>query len=661
MKFRQVTLFALLSFLSQVGSTDTMGLDELSLFFEESDLLELATKQPQSVKDAPATATIITADEIRKMGVSSIHEVLRRAANFDINISPYGKYQIEIRGMQDPGNNKIRFMIDGFTVQDELTQSASWIFDSLSLHNVKRIEVIRGPASALYGTSAFAGIVNIITKDGNDIDGTTASIGYGTFNTKNANILTGGQLGDVEYAFSIDSYSTDGDSLYVAEDKVGNSGYTDHWQEQLDLGIKLHYQGWRLNSRYLEKRRGPYIGISHQVNKESEMTLAQYFVELRHKYAINEKINQNITFFYNKVTDFNQYWDSPSAVYPDPNYLNNRIQMESYGTQLQFDYQLNHNHLLTLGGELEHHEIYDAAFHIGFAGPSGPMIDITEIANWIDDKKTQRGIWAIYLQDIWQLRDDLEVTLGARYDKYSDFGDSLSPKLAAVWKLTDTWDLKALYSHGFKAPSFAELYLQAGAQNGDPDLKAETTDSYEVSLSHKIARDHAMRLTYFKVYHNDRIDADLTGEKTANTAGTLTEGIELELKKFFRGGHVIYANYTYQDARFRKTDDRLAYISDQKGNIGGNFAINRQLNFNFNIFARSDKPREEGDERDDVKGHVLTDIALIATHYIPKLELRGSISNLFDVAYDDPSPYESTISDYPREGRSYMVDLSYRF
>jgi outer membrane cobalamin receptor len=654
MKLKQLTLFTLLSALSQASAA---SLDELSLFFEEDELIELATKQPQSVKDAPATATVITANEIRKMGVRTIHEVLRRAANFDITRSPYGKYQVEIRGHRDPGNNKIRLMVDGFTLQDELTQSASWIFDSLSLHNVKRIEIIRGPASALYGTSAFAGIVNIITQDGNDIDGTIASISYGSFNTKNANILTGGQAGDVEYALSIDDYRTDGDSLYIAEDSAGNGGDTNLWIEQLDIGAKLSYQGWRLNTRYLEKSRAPYTGMHHEVNEDSTSFVSQYFVELRHKYAINEKIDQSSTVFYNKVSDFNQYWYSPSTNV----YLNDRAQMEAYGVQLQFDYQPHKSHLLTLGGEVEHRELYDAEFYIGFAGPSGPMIDITETNNWIDDTKTQRDVWALYLQDIWQLHDNFEITLGARYDKYSDFGDHLSPKLAAVWQISETWDLKALYGHGFKAPSFASLYLQAGVQNGDPNLKAETTDSYEVSLSHQIARDHAMRLTYFKVYVDDRIDAALTGTKTANIKGTVTKGIELEWKQFFRGGHAIYANYTYQDALYLETNKRIEDITDHKGNIGGNFAINRHFNFNFNIFARNDIPHEEVDDRDDVKGHVLTDITLIAANHIPKLKIRGSINNLFDVTYDDPSPYETTVSDYPRSGRTYMVNLNYTF
>ncbi len=644
------------SMLPLAGSADVDKFNDLSLFFEEDELIELATKQPQSIREAPATATVITADEIHKMGIRTLHEVLRRVANFDINISPYGKYQIEIRGMMHPGNNKIRFMVDGFTVQDELTQSASWIFDSISLHNVKRIEVIRGPASALYGTSAFAGIINIITQDGNDIDGTIGSIGYGSFNTKTANILTGGQAGEVEYALSIESDSTEGDQLYVAKDKAGNSGDTNYWKKQLDLSAKLNYQGWRLNSRYLEKQRSAYIGMHHEVNDKSDMRLAQYFVELRHKKAIRKHLNLSSTLYYNKVDEFNQYWYQPSTNI----YLNDRAKMEAYGAELQFDYRLNSNHLLTLGGDIEYRTLYDAEFYISYTGPSGSMVDITETNNWIDDTKTERNIWALYIQDIWQASNNLEFTLGLRHDDYSDFGSSLSPKLAAVWKLSERWDLKALYGHGFKAPSFSNLYLQAAVQKGDPNLKAETTDSYEVSLSHKMARGHAIRLTYFKVYHDDRIEPDITGTQTANTEGTLTDGIELELKKFIRGGHAIYANYTYQNARFQKSHDRLAGISDQKGNIGGNFAINRHLNFNFNIFARSDKPREEGDDRKNRPGHVLTDITLTAANYIPKFEIRGSISNLFDVSYDDPSPDDSTESDLPRTGRSYMVDLSYR-
>ena len=108
---------------------------------------------------------------MRKMGARTIHDVVRRLPGFGVTIGPFGKYLIEVRGIEDPGTNKIKFMIDGHTIQEELTQSISWIFDTLSLENVKRIEIIRGPASALYGTSAFVGIVNIITNKGSEIDG----------------------------------------------------------------------------------------------------------------------------------------------------------------------------------------------------------------------------------------------------------------------------------------------------------------------------------------------------------------------------------------------------------------------------------------------------------------------------------------------------------
>ena len=115
-----------------------------------------------------------------------------------------------------------------------------------------------------------------------------AGIGAGSFNSRIANMQTGKRIGDFEYAFLINSYKTDGDKAYVAEDKVGNSGYTDFWVEQWDVAAKLNYRDWQLNSRYIKKERGPYIGLQSALNDESEMTLGQYFVELSYQSQIRE-------------------------------------------------------------------------------------------------------------------------------------------------------------------------------------------------------------------------------------------------------------------------------------------------------------------------------------------------------------------------------------
>ncbi|MEE9614214.1 MAG: TonB-dependent receptor plug domain-containing protein, partial [Thermodesulfobacteriota bacterium] len=137
--------------------------EELLLFFEEKDLIVTATKQPQTLQRAPAVATVFTARDIRNMGARDIMDVLKRVPGIAISKSFYGPDTIEVRGILGFRAEQVKFLIDGVSI-NTLGGGAIWPHDSLSVDNVKRVEVIRGPGSALYGTDAFSAIVNIITK-----------------------------------------------------------------------------------------------------------------------------------------------------------------------------------------------------------------------------------------------------------------------------------------------------------------------------------------------------------------------------------------------------------------------------------------------------------------------------------------------------------------
>ena len=645
--------------------------EQLSFFFEEKDLITIVTKHPQSLRDAPAIASVITADEIRKMGARSIQDVLHRIPGFDIAITATGSYIIEVRGIIN-ASQKMRVMIDGHNAQEEVNQAIGWAFDTISLENVKRIEVIRGPASSLYGTNAYAGIINIVTNEGEDVNGVIAGIGVGSFNTKRANLQLGGRSGVFEYTFFANAYKTDGDSLFLEQDVLGNSGTTDFWEEQIDFAAKFNYQGWQLNSYYLEKERGPYIGIQHALNDESVLKHGQYFVDLSYQGEINEQLDISSKLFFDKSTNWDQYWQLwPASAYPNPPgglVAHVTAESEAYGGELQFDYQLFESNLLTLGTAVEHHELFHARFFVNFNPDYSPIGSLTEVKgdrNWIDDTKTTRDIWALYIQDIWTLSEQMTVTLGVRHDEYSDFGSSTSPKAAAVWKMDDHWDLKAQYAKGFKAPTFAELYVQSNpAQIGNPDLKPETADTYELSIGYITPGQVSSRVTYFNINEEDKIVMTQTGTgKSENVGGTEIEGIELEWKKSWTVGHNLYFNYTWQDARYSLDDSKIEDVASHKGNIGGDYLISRYINVNTNIYATGDRPRAADDSRDDHKGYILTDMTFTFSRYITGLEIRATINNLFNKKCTYPSYYnpDGDVADYPQEGRHYGLDLRYSF
>lgn len=158
-------------------------------FFRTDRLLLTATKRNIPVRKAPAIATVITQDEIRYMGARNLRDVLKTIPGIGVSRNEFGIFMYEVRGIRTQLSEKILVMIDGHTVNKSIiTGSALYrIFDDMPVKNIKRIEIIRGPGSALYGANAFVAVINIITRNAVDISGVELTGGGGSFDTGSIN------------------------------------------------------------------------------------------------------------------------------------------------------------------------------------------------------------------------------------------------------------------------------------------------------------------------------------------------------------------------------------------------------------------------------------------------------------------------------------------
>ena len=273
------------------GSSQAM--EELLLFFDEEDLIVTATKHLQKLSEAPAIATVITAEQIRNMGARDIIDVLRLVPGIGVTKGYFGLEEIEVRGIKTIYSEKVKLLIDGHSVNINANGNATWFYDGLSVNNVKRIEVIRGPGSALYGSNAFSAVINVVTKDGKDIDGIIVTGGGGKFDTGKFNIQAGKKRGDLDIVFSLDYFETTGERLKIDSDVLGNAGYTNDFEDKIEAALKLSYKDWSFNSNYVSRKRGSYVGATYALNDESEIDTWQYFAELIYKYDFKE--NEKLT------------------------------------------------------------------------------------------------------------------------------------------------------------------------------------------------------------------------------------------------------------------------------------------------------------------------------------------------------------------------------
>ncbi|TAK09101.1 MAG: TonB-dependent receptor [Candidatus Manganitrophaceae bacterium] len=651
------------------GGGGKAGIDEEEmLFFEQEAQLSLATKRLQTVREAPAVATVITERQIRNMGARDLADILRQVPGFGVTVNNFGKTEIEIRGTKTPHNARVLVLIDGIRANDNFTTGPGWPILHMSVDNIKQVEIIRGPGSALYGSNAFIGVINVVTKQGEEIDGVIVSGGRGTFDTGRYNVQAGKRFGDLDVAFFIDYATTDGPKLRVEQDAIGRSGTTDYFVNTLDTGFKVAYKDLSLNTRLIRVERGPYLGFSDALNDETELDFSHYLSELAYQRRLTDNVKLTAKgYVTGSVMNMNlELLPEGTGPYADGWVSALSDKEQNRGVELQLDFRWADTHQLTAGAMVEQRQLYDPK-HLSnvnplTGAPLGSVQDISDFANWILSKN--RDVWAVYLQDDWRVTNYLNLVLGVRHDRYSDFGGTTNPRAAAVVQFAQTWDVKLMYGRAFSSPSFGELYLVNNPTIiANPELEPDFIQTYEASLGYWKGGAQG-RISYFQTDIDNEVVPVVQpsgASKNFNRGGTAVHGIEVEMRKqIFRLGTEVYGNYTYQKAENTVTDQRLADIAAHKGNVGVDLSLFKHLNVNANLFMSGKKPRAPGDPRKDAPGYALLDLTVIAREFNKGLELRGSVHNLLDKEYADPLP-PTVPGDLPREGRHVMVEALYRF
>lgn len=649
-----------------VAASEFPFAEEEALFWGEEEKIISATRYIKRLREAPAIATVITAKQIRNMGARNLMDILKIVPGIGISmITGYGKYGIESRGIKSIDTEKALIMIDGHRVNETLSGGAMWVFDDLMVENIKRVEVIRGPGSALYGANAFVAVINIVTKNMDDIDGINIRAGGGNFGTQHYNLQVGKEFSGLKIAGTIDYLDINGARLNVASDRIGRSGQTDDWKEKYDLGLKMSYKDFSFNGRYVNKNRGPYIGILNALNDESRIETSYLFGELIFKKSFTEDLHFLMKGYYD---DWHYYafWEGfPEGVlpgFPDGMIGAPEAKNRTLGLEIQLDYSLGDKHAVTGGAVYEKTNQYDVRYTVNFNpntnAPLGSLQDVTSWGNWNQNK--DRSITALYLQDVWKIMPDIEGTFGIRYDHYSDFGDTVNPRAGLVWNFFKDAHLKLLYGSAFRAPNFKELYITNNpVQLGNPNIKPEKIKTYEASIGYRFSKIFSGNVTYF---HNDIEDIiGLQSGQYQNLGEAKVDGVEAELKANYKNSNYGYINYTFQYPRDSDTGMRIEDVPSHKGNIGANIGLNKYVNANANLLVVGPRPRSSTDSRGKLAGYEVLDLSLIFKNFYKTAEIRGSIYNLLDENYADPDSLAQVQNDFPRQGISFILEAGYRF
>lgn len=684
--------------------------EEFDWLQEEGDVTFVitASRVKEDIRRSASSITVITDEQIRKMGARHLMDVIKTVPGMSYRYRSDGHYKFDTRGISKNGGQDILLMVNSHPLNENYTGGGTWTHDTMIVDNIKRIEVIRGPGSAMYGANAFSGVVNIITKDAKDIDGVQATAGAGSDDTQQYNLLMGKVFNEFEVAFNFNYMTTDGYGPYIEKD--AQTGYDAYFgslipgyqpasnapgeggggDEKYDVALNLKFKGFTLDGKYVDRKRTPILNALSSIEENNEDTFTDYYINLKYERRVldNLSLYGKIYYNYNEYAPRVETPENAAFFKPDPSspiglspflfedgiLAEFSIENRRTGGEIQMTYDFSESNTLVAGFTYENMEQFDVEYSANFLYTpySGVLIPLPQMTNLTGDDmlitEADREFMAFFFQDLWDLRDNLRLTLGARYDDYSDFGNSFNPRAGIVWEYIPNYDLKVLYGRAFRAPTFQELYMQNNpSQVGNKDLDPEVVDTYEVSTGAQI-KSFKGRITGFYSTIKDSIInvQNAEGLYVFQNADELeSKGFELEMSYNFSDKTYIGMNYTYQHAVNTDTDERLHLRPRQKGNVMANVELFDWLNWYAEYHFQYDFTRKAGDNRDDPEGFGIVNTTLIAKDFLKDyegLELRASFYNLFDEDYSYPSSSASTIpGDLPMPGFSFFAEVRYSF
>ncbi|QEI11411.1 TonB-dependent receptor [Cellvibrio japonicus] len=702
---RAVALLFAFSPLASAGSGDdifNMSLAELAQV-----QISIATGNSTPLDRAPATASVITADDIRNMGARTLDEVLETVPGLHVSLSSLSRLDAvySIRGIHTGFNPHVLLLLNGVPIQSSLQGSRPALL-RLPITSIDRVEVIRGPGSAIYGADAYSGVINVITKDAAAVDVTRVGGRTGSFDSRELWVETAGRWGDVGIAFSSTYMTSNGDDERIVRADMQSTldavlgtqaslapGALATSYEILNSHLALNTEKWQLNAwNWISRNAGLGAGgaqaLDFRGNEDSQIWLldsAYHFNTGIQGWDSSVSIShfdygQDVTFILFPEgsrlpigADGNINFDATNMVYfPDgvignPGGTVRESKIDWINIWNGWD---NHRFRLALGMrrqaiDSEERKNYGPGVLDGTETEvSGQLVDVTRTPFvFIGDRA--RHIQYASIQDEWRLTSSLELTTGVRFDYYEDFGSTTNPRLALVWSASNELTTKLLYGSAFRAPSFSELgYQNNPVSIGNPNLHPEQIDTIELSFNYRLSRDMQSNLTLFYYEASGLIEFSqdiATQTKTARNARDQDgEGFEWELTWNPVANWWLNASYAYQNAHDKQTGFAIAdapgrqFLFSSRWDFLPRWCLHTQWNWVM------DRQRQSDDVRSSIEDYNLLDFTLQREEILPQLDLSLSVRNAFNTDAREPSTYEIP-DDYPLTGRSIWLTFNYRF
>jgi outer membrane receptor protein involved in Fe transport len=688
--------------------------DEMEDYFSMSpaELSEItvtiASGTPKPIFRSAGSISVITEDQIKTMGATELFEVIETVPGIHVSLQAQSQDPVyTVRGIGNESNSQMLIMLNGTRITTPLHSSIDF-GPTVPLAAVKRIEVIRGPGSAVYGADAFAGVINIITKNSHDINGAQMGVRAGNWNTQSGWGLYGSHWKEWDVAADIQYQGTEGDSgriitkdyqsLFDKPDRTPAShapGAMNTEFKSINSHLNLQHKNWDIGfwaNNILSS--GTRAGSGGSLDPDGKADGNQYLADIRystedwlddwefqaHLSYLNSGLKGDIhTFPDNARFSIDEYGDLNF----DPNNPNKTTFVDGTIDMIDYTQQIPSIELTSIFTGLEKHQFrFSAGFryedifvnkHLTNYGRgtingdhpppivNGTLKDVTGTEfSFLRD--SHRTIWSGVLQDEWQIAKNWLLTSGVRYDHYSDFGGTVNPRLALVWDINKQLTSKLMYGRAFRAPNFYELSLQNHPiLQRNFSLKPETINTGELAFDY---RPFSTLRTALNLYYYDIEDLIMprpteTGLEYQNFGEQDGYGTEFEWNWQLSDHWDLSGNYAWQYSRSSLTKRRMDGVPEHQLYVSANWRFlpkwqfQTQLNW---IGARS----WHIDSR-TLNDYQSVDFTLRNSKLWGHVNFAASLRNAFDNNNYEPARLQGYPSNYPLPGRSFYIETSVDF
>jgi outer membrane receptor for ferrienterochelin and colicins len=615
-----------------------------------------ASKHLQSASDAPASVTVITADEIQKHGYRTLADILESARGFYITYDRDYTF-VGVRGFGRLGdwNTRILLLIDGHRTNNNiLGQSMIGPEFLVDVDLIERVEIIRGPSSSLYGADAFSAVINVITRKAPQLKGLELSLAPASFGTYQGRASYGGQYKGIDLMLSGTFYNSQGQTLFFPRfnSPATNNGITRNtdYESFQHILATISFHGFTLQGLFSARDKGvptAYFGAVFNDPRTLNLDSHQYF-DLSYQHSISE--NWDLT----ARTSYDQARLQGPVVFPT-GLPDGSTTLDTYSFrgnwwdgEAKLSGTLFDKHRITLGTEVTNNLRQD----------QGNFFDNVFTADYASSV-----VWALYGQDEFAVAAKLTLSAGIRYDHYSNFGGSTNPRVGLIYHLFHPTTLKLLYGTAFRAPVPYEITPDFGAFYDDNlHLGPEKIKSIEGVVEQGIGQHFTLSGSVFRNSIRDLISLqpETTGQLMyVNSASADATGVEVGLAAHLTSGLQGRASYSYVDAEDPILHQLLNNSPQHLGKLTLSIpVVQKRLFASLDARYTSSALTLAGNT---VSGFAVFNVTLLGHTLGKHLDVSASVYNLFDKKYFNPGRPEDPEDAIQQDGRNFRIKLTGRF